>query len=101
MKNWRPIFLLNTDMKIIRKVLSTGIKGVLPYLVFSNQTAYAKNRFVNESGRVISDILEIAKTLELEVFLVTIDIGKSFDSVNRCFLLQIVRKFGFRIDFVS
>ena len=52
-KNWR----LNTDMKIISKVLSTRIKGVLPYLISSNQTAYVKNRFISESGRLISDIL--------------------------------------------
>ena len=73
----------------------------LYYLISSNQTAYVKNRFISESGRLISDILEIAKALALEGFLVTIDIEKAFDSVNHCFLLQILRKFGFRIDFVS
>ena len=50
---------------------------------------------------MISDILEIAKTLALEGFLVSIDIEKVFDSVNHWFLLQILRKFGFGIDFVS
>ena len=38
-KNWWPISLLNTDMKIIGKVLSTKIKSVLPFLISSNQTA--------------------------------------------------------------
>ena len=88
-------------MKIIRKVLSTRIKGVLSYLISSNQPAYVKNRFISKRGRVISDILEIAKTLTLEGFLVTVDIDKAFGSVNHCFLLQILRKFGFGIDFVS
>ena len=50
---------------------------------------------------MISDILEIAKTLALKGFLVSIDIEKVFDSVNHWFLLQILRKFGFGIDFVS
>ena len=50
---------------------------------------------------MISDILEISNALALEDFLVTIDIGKAFDSVNHCFLLQILRKIGFGIDFVS
>ena len=76
-KNWSPISLLNTDTKIISKVLSTGINGVLPYLISSNQTAYVESRFVSESGRLISDILEIAKTLVLEGFLVTIDTEKN------------------------
>ena len=72
-------------MKIISKVLSTGIKYVLPFLVSSNQTAYVKNRFISESERAISDILEIANALALEGFLVTVDIEKAFDSVNHCF----------------
>ena len=100
-KNRRPISLLNTDMKIISKVLSAKIKNVLPFLISSNQTAYIKNRFISESGRVISDILQIANTLALEGFLVTTDLKKAFDSGNHCFLLQILRKFGFGIDFVS
>ena len=96
-KNWRPISLLNTDMKIISKVLLTRIKNVLPFLISSNQATYVKNRFISASGRVISDILELA----LEGFLVTVDIEKAFDSVSHCFLLHILRKFGFGIDFVS
>ena len=48
--------LYNTDIKIISKILSTEIKNVLPFLISSNQTAYVKNMFISESGRVISDI---------------------------------------------
>ena len=65
--------------------------------------AYIKNGSISEIGRVISDISEIANTLGLEGFLVTVDIEKAFafDSINHCFLLQILWKFGFAIDFVS
>ena len=88
-------------MKIIIKVLSARMKNVLPFLISSSQTAYAKNKFISESGRVISDVLEISNLLALEGFLVTIDVEKAFDSVNHYFLLQILRKLGFGIDFVS
>ena len=88
-------------MKIISKVLSTRITNVLLFLISSSQTAYIKNRFISENERLISDILEISNSLALEGFLVTVDIEKAFDSVNHCFLLQILRKFGFGIDFVS
>ena len=78
-KNWRPMSLLNADMKIISKVLSTIINNVLPFLISSSQTAYAKNRFISESGRMILDILEISHLLALEGFLVTVDIEKVYD----------------------
>ena len=51
----------------------TRIKSVLPFRISSNQTAYVKNRFINKSGRLITDILEIANILTLEGFLITID----------------------------
>ena len=98
-KNWRPISLLNTDMFIISKVLSKRIKGVLPYLISSNQTAYVKIRFLSEIGRVISDNLEIAKALALEGFLVTTDIDKEFDSVNHCFFIANSSKIRIRDRF--
>ena len=52
-------------MKIINKGISTRIKNISPFLISSNQTAYVKNGFISKSGRVISDILEIANTLAL------------------------------------
>ena len=58
-----------------------------------------KRKFINEIGRKISDVLEIANTLTLERFLVTVDIEKACVSVNHCFLLQILLKFEFGIDF--
>ena len=62
---------------------------------------YVKNKFISESGRVISNILETSNSLALEIFLVTVDKEKVFDSVNHYFLLHILRKFGFDIDFNS
>ena len=43
------------------KALSEKLKKVLPDLIFLQQTAYIKKRHIGESGRLISDIIEIAK----------------------------------------
>ena len=50
-KNWRPISLLNVDLKIISKALSEKLKEVLPDLISSQQRAYVKNRQIGQSGR--------------------------------------------------
>ena len=76
-KNWRPISLLNVDLKIISTALSEKLKAVLPDLISSQQTTYVKNRHIDERWRLISDVTEIAKIKKLEGFLVAMDIENS------------------------
>ena len=57
-KNWRPISLLNVDTKIISKVLATRLKKMISRIVEPDQTAYIPGRYIGESIRLISDILE-------------------------------------------
>ena len=52
--------MLNVATKIFSKAISTKLNAVLPTLIFSQQTDYVKNRFIEESGRLISDIIEIS-----------------------------------------
>ena len=49
-KNWRPISLLNVDVKLISKVLSNRIKNLLRNLISTNKNAYVTNRFISEGG---------------------------------------------------
>ena len=90
-KNWRPISLLNVDTKILSKSLAEKLKHVLPELISSNQTAYVKNRCISESGRLISDVIEMCDILDIPGYLVTMDIEKAFDSLNHDFLLSVLK----------
>ena len=99
-KNWRPISLSNVDSKIISKALWEKLKEVLPDLISSQQTAYVKNRHIGESGRLISDIIEITKIRKIEGFLVTMDIEKAFDSLDHNFLISTLEKYGFGQNFI-
>ena len=41
---------INVDLKIISKTLSEKLKKVLPDLTFSQQTAYVKNRHIEDKS---------------------------------------------------
>ena len=90
-KNWRPISLLNTDLKMFSKVLAAKLKSVLPSLITSQQTAYVQNRYIGEGGRLIADILDISDKLSIDGYLVTFDIEKVFDSLDDEFLLVVLK----------
>ena len=86
-------------MKLIWKVLASRLKSVISTIVNENQVAYVNSRFISESGRLISHVLEITNFLDIEGILMTVDIEKAFDSINHSFLMCVLKKFGFGNDF--
>ena len=85
---------------MISKVLSNRIKNLLPNLISNNQNAYVANRFISEGGRSISDILEMIDILNMEGYLLTIDIEQAFDSIDH-FLLVVLEKHGSKKNFLK
>lgn len=100
-ENWRPISLLNVDTKILSKALANRLKQVLPDIISHDQTAYVKGRFIGESTRLISDILEVTDALNIGGYILTADIEKAFDSMDHHFLLAALQKFGFGSVFID
>ena len=57
-------------------------------MIHSDQTAYVKDRYISESIRLISDILECTDSNEIEAILFSADFEKAFDLIDHSFLLQ-------------
>ena len=86
-------------MKLISKILASRLKSVISSIVNKDQVAYVHNRFISESGRMISDVLEITNSLDIEELLIAVDIEKAFDSINDSFLMCVLKKLGFHSQF--
>ena len=93
--------MLNVDTKIISKALANRLKKVLPDIISHDQTAYVQGRFIGESTRLISDILEITDLYDIEGYILTADIEKAFDSMDHTFLIAALNKFGFGDYFID
>ena len=64
-QNWWPLSLLNTDAKILSKVIAQRLKKTLPFLISANKSTFVDGRIISEGARFISDILGISDTLKL------------------------------------
>ena len=83
------------------KALTSRLKEILPTLITSQQKDYVSNRYIEENGRLISDILEMNEKLNIGGFLLAIDIEKAFDSLDYTFLLSILKKIGLKEQFIN
>ena len=99
-KNWRPISLINVDIKIASKVLAFRPRKVIHKVIRYDQTAYVKGRYIGESVMLIDDLLAYAESENLDGILLAADIEKAFDSVEHNFIFALLKKFGFGEDFV-
>ena len=92
--------MLNTDVKILSKALAQRLEKTLPFIISANKSAYVDGRFISESSRLISDLLEISDKFKLDWLLATTDIQKAFDSVDRVFLASKLERYEFGNKFV-
>ena len=58
LKNWRPLSILNTDYKIIAKLLAMRLQKVIPNLINTDQSGSVKGRFIGENIRILLDTLD-------------------------------------------
>jgi hypothetical protein len=82
LKNWRPISLLNTDYKIITKVLANKLKKVLPSVINPDQVAYLKKRFIGQNIRTILDVMGYTKLADKKGIIAFLDFEKAFDTIH-------------------
>ena len=98
-KSWRPLSLLNSDYKILAKVIANRLKDILPEIINTDQIGYMANRFCGENTRLTADITEYCKINQKPCIILLADFEKTFDSINWRFLKSCIKCFGFDLNF--
>jgi hypothetical protein len=95
LKNWRPLSLLNTDYKILAKVLAKRLQGVLPDIISYDQSGCLKGRSTFSNIRGTIDVINYVNNKNLPGYLAFIDYEKAFDTVKWSFLYKCLEKMNF------
>ncbi len=95
LKNWRPISLLNTDYKIIAKLIANKLKPVLPSIINGDQTGYLKNGYIGENIRLLQDVTFFSEQTRNNIILLSMDFEKEFNSLNWNFLFAALKHVNF------
>eukprot|EP00966_Prymnesium_polylepis_P292238 6748874-Prymnesium_polylepis.1 len=97
-RSYRPITLLNTDYKILTKILVSRFKRVINQLIDKTQTGFVPKRHITENTllcRLIQSYLDETDEAGLMLFL---DLEKAFDRVSHEYLYEAVKAAGVGTD---
>ena len=92
-KNLHPLMMLNTDYKILAKVLASRMKSVFPNLIAETQAGFMETRQISSTIRTTIDIATYNK--KAQGYLMSLDFQKCFDRIEYSAIESSLEYLGF------
>lgn len=98
--NYRPICLINSDIRLISKVIATRLNIVVGRLINPIQTGFVPGRSISDPVRAIASIVEaFSDTTDSGCAIAFLDQQKAYDRVDHQFLEETLTAFDFPLEF--
>ena len=98
--NYRPITLLNTDYKILTKVLALQLVEEIQNMLHQDQTGFVPGRSIFNNIRLASTIIEYAELTESNGAIMALDQEKVYDKIRHDYLWKTLERFNVPHTFV-
>lgn len=89
LKNWRPIFLINTDTKTFTRLLNHRLMPVFSSRISPNQVGFMPQRFIGENGRLLQLIMASAFIQKSDAIGLLLDQEKTYDQIHPGYLSRV------------
>nr|GEY58352.1 RNA-directed DNA polymerase, eukaryota, reverse transcriptase zinc-binding domain protein [Tanacetum cinerariifolium] len=94
-KDFRPISLIGSVYKIIAKILANPMVRVLGDIVNEVQSAFIAERKILDCPFILNEVLQWCKSKKKQSLIFKVDFEKTYDSIRRDFLDDVLKKFEF------
>uniref|UniRef100_A0A8C4X2W1 Reverse transcriptase domain-containing protein n=1 Tax=Erpetoichthys calabaricus TaxID=27687 RepID=A0A8C4X2W1_ERPCA len=94
--SYRPISLLNNDVKIFSKIIARRMEKMLPSVISQDQSGFIKVRHLSSNLRHLFNVIYSPTKSNTPEILLSLDAEKAFDMIEWKYLFTTLEKFGFR-----
>lgn len=101
LKDWRPLTMLNTDYKIIARILASRLQLLLPLIVLPQQTGFIKGRNMLDNVLALWMAQDAAKINKSTGLFVKLDFEKAYDRLEHDYLWDTMGKCRLGSKFVQ
>ena len=101
-KNYRPITLLNTNYKLLMKVMSTvQLAQHIHPLIHPDQSGFIPKRSIFDSINLNQSLCTYANYMEENGVIVALDQEKAYDKIDHHYLLEMLSRFNLLQPFIN
>lgn len=99
--SYRPLSLLNTDIKIFAKVLACRLRNRMTLLCHCDQTGFIRTRIASDNTRRLLHLINYASSIDSPAAALSLDALKAFDRLEWPYLWYTLRRLGFGDSYIK
>ncbi len=92
--NYRPITLLNTDYKLLSKILAIRLADVAPSIINKAQAGFVPGRKIHNHTQLARMMILWAEENDADGAIVALDQEKAYDKIAHDYLWKVLERFG-------
>lgn len=100
-RNYRPITVLNTDYKLLTKVLALQLIDHADALIHEDQAGFIPRRSIFNHIRLAKAIINYAEMVEEDGAIIALDQEKAYDRIHHDYLWRVLEAFRIPAPFIK
>uniref|UniRef100_A0AAV1VNP9 Reverse transcriptase domain-containing protein n=1 Tax=Peronospora matthiolae TaxID=2874970 RepID=A0AAV1VNP9_9STRA len=99
--NYRPISLVQVDVKVLSKALTYRLQHVIMDLIHPDQKGFVKGRSIHHHVRFLADLQNLVTAMDDDAYALFLDFEKAFDRVNWTYMFRLLERMGLGAEFLQ
>jgi len=99
--DYRPISLLNTDYKILGRIVASGLRPILAELLHPSQHGGVQGGGIFDAVAAIRDAIAYAEKTQTPLRVLSLDFTEAFDRISHTYLSKLLAVYSFSTKFIA